>query len=561
MLVVSLFLAACGSSNEEGTSGDDKNTGNEGTSTSGNNTLVYAMETAFDGLLDVNFYQTATDAEILAFTHEGFIKYDENLKPVPNLAEWTTEDNKTYTFKLKEGVKWHNGDELVVDDWIFALETIATLGTDSARWSNVYTIEGARAFNDGTADSISGLNKISDYEIEITFESAAVNNLENLWTYPLNRNHFSGLEPSEMAASDKVRVEPIGTGPYKVKKVLPGESVELEAFEEYWGGTPHIENIVVKVISGSTIVGELQQGRVDLSAFHPSLKPQLEALDNVRIERFPGLSYYYIGFDFGDLVDGKVVMDENPKYGDVRLRQAMLYALNREEWIGAFFGGLGQPLNSVIPSTHWIAATNDELPINYTYDPAKAEELLDEAGYVDVDGDGFREDPNGEEFVINFAHFATGNQTFETRAQQIVQYWEEVGLQANLTMVDAALYYDKIQKDENDPAVEVFYGGWSVGSDPDPSGLWAEDTLFNYPRWVNDEALQILKDAVDLEVVGQDTDLRRDLYVQFQSIFNEQLPVLPIMELEDAFAVSNRVEGITFDVNGFNNPKDWKIVE
>lgn len=554
MLVFSLLLTACGGGNNE--SGDKAGKGN-----SGNDTLVYAMEAPFDGLLDVNFYQSASDAEILSFTQESFVDYDENLNPIPGLAEWTTEDNKVYNFKIKEGVKWHNGDVLTVDDWIFALETIAQLGTDSARWTNVNVIQGATAYNAGEADTISGLNKISDYEIEITFEKAAINNLENLWSYPLNRSHFEGVAPEDMEASEQVRTNPMGTGPYKITKVLPGESVELEAFDEYWGGEPQIKNIVVKVIDGSIIVGELQQGRVDMSMVQPASIPQIEALDNVNIELVPGLSYYYIGFDFGDMVDNKVVMDENPKFGNKELRQAMLYAINREEWISAFFGGLGKPLDSVIPSAHWIAATADELPNNYTYDPEKAKELLDKAGYIDKDGDGFREDPNGEKFVINFAHYATGNQTFETRAQQIGQYWEEVGLDTQVNMVDSGLYYDKIQKDENDPAIEAFYGGWGVGSDPDPWGLWGDDTLFNYPRWTNAEALQIMKDAVDVEIVGQDTDKRKDLYVQFQSIFNEELPVLPIMELEDAYAVSDRLEGVVFDVNGFNNPAEWKFAE
>ncbi|WP_077216109.1 oligopeptide ABC transporter substrate-binding protein [Bacillus kwashiorkori] len=550
VLALSMFLAACGgkdSSNGSSDSGSDSKAGG---------TLTYVMSTPFDGLLDVNFYESATDAEVLSFTQESLIDYDDKLVPQPNIASWKTEDNKVYHFTFKEGVKWHNGDELVVDDWIFAIESIATIGADSARWVNVNTIEGAEAFNEGKADSISGLKKINDYEIEITFEKAAVNNLENLWTYPLNRKHFEGVDPLKMSESKQVRLEPMGTGPFKIDKVLPGESVELSKFPDYWQGEPKIDKVIVKVIDASLIPGEFGSGKIDMSQIAPASLPDVEATGKAKIEVVPGLSYYYIGFKFGEMKDGKIVMNRD-KYNDKKLRQAMMYALNRQEWIDAFFGGLGKPIDSVIPSSHWIAATNEQLPNNYTYDPEKAKQLLDEAGYKDVNGDGKREDPNGNEFVINFSHYASSNPTFETRARQLTQYWDEVGLNTKLSMTDSGLYYEQIQKDHK--SVEVFYGGWGTGADPDPWGLWGDDTSFNYPRWTNERALEVMKEAIDYSVVGQDTEKRKDLYVEFQQIFNEELPVLPILELEDAYALSERLKGVTFDVSGFNSPHEWYL--
>ncbi|WP_238985128.1 oligopeptide ABC transporter substrate-binding protein [Bacillus kwashiorkori] len=560
MLVLSLFLAACGGKKEESSSNNNNNNNNQGeekkedpNKPQDGGTLNYALTSSFNGLLDINFYENATDGEIIGFFQEGFIKYDENLKPVPHLAEWKTEDNKVYNFKIKEGVKWHNGDDLVVDDWIFALETIAKV-KDHPRWTNVSTIVGAADFKDGKADSIAGLKKISDHEIEITFEEAAINNLENLWTYPMNRKHFEGIDPNKMSESTQVRTEPVGTGPFKVQNVLPGESVELVRNENYWGGKPHIEKIIIKVYDASLVVKSLEAGDIDMVSIAPAQLPEIEKLTNVKVERYPGLSYYYVGFKFGELKDGKVVMNRD-KYNDKNLRKAMMYALNREEWINAFWGGLGTPINSVIPSSHWIAASSSELPNDYKYDPEMAKKILADAGWKDVNGDGFVEDPNGNEFVINFGHYATTNPTFETRARQLTQYWEEVGLKTKLTMTDSNLYYDQIQKDHK--SVEVFFGGWSTGADPDPWGLWGDDTSFNYPRWTNDKALQIMKDAVNLDVVGQDTDKRKALYVEFQSIINEELPMLPILELEDASALNNRLQNVTFDVSGTNSPHEW----
>jgi peptide/nickel transport system substrate-binding protein len=558
ILVLSAFLAACSGGSDKANS-DDKDTDKapaESNEPQDGGTLTYALDSEFKGILNWNFYDMDGDDDIISFFDDALIGYDENLKAEPNIASWETTDNQNYTFTFEQGVKWHNGEELTVNDWVFAIETIATLGGEHQRWSNVNTIEGAVAFNEGKAETISGLEVVDEYTLKVKFDKARVNNLENLWSYPLSRKEFEGIAPKDMAASEQVRTKPVGTGPFKVSKVIPGESVELVRNEDYWKGAPHIEKIIVKVIDSSLTTGELKNGTVDITPFHPTILPEVEAIDTVDVKRFPGLSYYYVGFKLGTY-DGKKNVMNLEKYQDKKLRQAMLYAINREEWVTAFFSGLGKPLNRPVPSAHWIAAANEDMPNQYTYDVEKAKSLLDEAGYKDVDGDGFRENPKGEEFVVKFSHYATGNPTFEARAKALTQYWEEVGLKSTLQMTDVSLYYDQIEKD--DKALEVFYGGWGTGADPDPLPLWSVESVWNYPRWVNEDAEKLLQDAVDISVVGTDTEKRQDLYKQWQEIFNEEVPVLPIAELEEAIAVSKRVQGITYDVSGSNDPHEWWI--
>jgi peptide/nickel transport system substrate-binding protein len=557
VLVLSAFLAACSGGSDKANS--DKDTDKapaESNEPQDGGTLTYALDSEFKGILNWNFYDMDGDDDIISFFDDALIGYDENLKAEPNIASWETTDNQNYTFTFEQGVKWHNGEELTVNDWVFAIETIATLGGEHQRWSNVNTIEGAVAFNEGKAETISGLEVVDEYTLKVKFDKARVNNLENLWSYPLSRKEFEGIAPKDMAASEQVRTKPVGTGPFKVSKVIPGESVELVRNEDYWKGAPHIEKIIVKVIDSSLTTGELKNGTVDITPFHPTILPEVEAIDTVDVKRFPGLSYYYVGFKLGTY-DGKKNVMNLEKYQDKKLRQAMLYAINREEWVTAFFSGLGKPLNRPVPSAHWIAAANEDMPNQYTYDVEKAKSLLDEAGYKDVDGDGFRENPKGEEFVVKFSHYATGNPTFEARAKALTQYWEEVGLKSTLQMTDVSLYYDQIEKD--DKALEVFYGGWGTGADPDPLPLWSVESVWNYPRWVNEDAEKLLQDAVDISVVGTDTEKRQELYKQWQEIFNEEVPVLPIAELEEAIAVSKRVQGITYDVSGSNDPHEWWI--
>jgi peptide/nickel transport system substrate-binding protein len=556
LLILSMFLAAC-SSDKAGTkkTDDKKNTGTTTEKPQDGGTLVYSLDSAPEGKFNINFYGTESDAEVIDFFDENLIKFDDKLQPQPNIASWKTTDNKVYDFEIKKGVKWQNGEELSVKDWEFALKVIADKDYEGPRFDNVRNIVGAQDYHDGKAKEIAGIKIQDDYHIQITFDKARVNNLENVWTYAMSRKEFEGMKVKDMLSSEQVRTKPVGLGPYKVTKVVPGESVEMTRFDDYFGGKPHIEKVILKVIDPSLSVGELKNGTLDMTAFHPSIIDQVKALDNVRAVTYPGVSYYYVGFRLGTWDGSKNVMNE-PKYQDLKLRQAMYYAMNREEWVKAFFFGVGKPVNRPIPTNHWIAADNKDLE-QYKYDPKKAKELLDEAGYKDVDGDGFREDPKGKKFVVNFSHYATSNPTFESRAKALTQYWEAVGLKTKLTMTDANLYYDMLEK--ADKSMEVFFGGWSTGSDPDPTPLWGSKALWNYPRWVNADSDKLLDQAIDMSVVGTDKEKRKNLYVEWQKLFMKDLPILPIAELEETMAVNKRVQNVTFNVSGKNRPNEWWI--
>jgi peptide/nickel transport system substrate-binding protein len=554
MLILSMFLAAC-SSNKANTSKNENKNGQTSDKPKDGGTLVYSIDSSPKGLFNYTFYEDAVDNEVINFFDENLIKFDAKLQPQPNIASWKTTDNKVYDFTIKKGVKWQNGEELSVKDWEFALKVIADKDYTGPRFDNVRNIVGAQDYHDDKAKEIAGIKVIDDYNIQITFDKARVNNLENLWTYAMSRKEFAGVAVKDMAASKQVRTNPIGLGPYKVTKIVPGESVEMTRFDNYFGGKPHIEKIVLKVIDPSLSVGELKNGTIDMTSFHPSIIDQVKALPNVDAITYPGVSYYYVGFRMGTWDGSKNEMND-PKYQNLKLRQAMYYAMNRPEWVKAFFFGVGKPINGPIPSNHWIAAPSKDLD-PYKYDPEKAKKLLDEAGYKDIDGDGFREDPQGKKFVINFSHYATQNPTFESRAKALAQYWEAVGLKTKVSMVDYNLYYDQL--DKADKSMEVFFGGWSTGSDPDPTPLWGSKALWNYPRWVNPESDKLLDEALDMSVVGTDKNKRKDIYVKWQQLFMKDLPILPIAELEETMAVNKRVKGITFDLSGMNRPNEWWV--
>ena len=560
VLAFSFVLAACSDSTSNDGDDDEKDTADaneEGINEDGS--ITYAVDQAPEGLFIDGFAGSAIDSQINDFIHQDMTTVNADMEYEPNLATWETEDNQVYTFTLEEGVTWHNGEELTMEDWQFALEVIADEDYDGPRYNYVQEIEGADEYRKGEADTISGFEIEDDYTAVITFKEAKVNNLENLWTTPMPKKELEDIPVADMSSAEEVRETPVGLGPFKVKEVVQGEYVSLERFDDYWEGKPKLAEILIKVVDPSLTQGALQNGEIDLMEIRPDDVAELEQVENIRVEEQEGLGYSYVGFRFGHFDDdeGTAVADYD-KYESKELRQAMFYALDREALVDSYLAGKATIVNTPVPSVHWIAADESELT-QYNYDPEKAGELLDEAGYKDTNDDGYREDPDGEEFVVKFAHYA-GPAAFEGRTQAIMQNWEDVGIKTELStgqLIEFNTYND--MKDNDDENIEVFFGAWTVGSDPDPSGLWHSTSEWNYGRWVNEDSDDLLEDGLSED--SFDEDYRQDVYVEWQKVFNEELPGLPLWENLDLYGINERVEGVTIDANGLRDFHEWYVTE
>jgi len=565
LLVMALFLAACNNDSSSTEKESEKKPSGDTTATTDTaakgGVVTFGTDTAPEGVYDPAYSGSIVDSYIQGFTMEGIYDVNDDLEYVPNLASWEiSEDKLTYTFTFQKGVKWHNGEELTGDDWVFALETLADPDYDGPRYNYAEGIKGAKAKKEGKADKIEGIEVVDPYTVKITFEQVKINNLENLWSNPMPKKHYEGIAVKDLAESKQVRENPVGLGPFKVKKVVDGEYSELERFDDYWKGKPQLDGVIVKVIDPSLAAGAFQNGEIDIMAIKPQSVKELTALDNVRIEETNGVSYSYIGLRFGhrDKATLKNVADVD-KFKSKELRQALLYAINRPAMIDAFLEGKAAVANTVIPTTFWTAAPESDLN-QYEFNTEKAKELLASAGYVDKDGDGFVEDPNGQPFKISFGHYA-GSAAFEGRSQAIIQSWNDIGVkteQATGSLIEFNLYND--MKDNDDAALEAFFGAWSTGADPDPSGLWGNDAEWNYGRWVDAKNQELLNKGLSEEAFDKDT--RMKTYVEWQKHFNEELPALPLWENMDLYGINNRLQGVHINAVGFQTDVyKWNVQE
>ena len=291
-----------------------------------------------------------------------------------------------------------------------------------------------------------------------------------------------------MEGHDRVRISPLSYGPFMVSNIVPGESVEYVPNPHWFGEKPKVDKIVAKRTGSDTIVEALKAGTFDIvDKINVNSYPEYKDLSNITLTSAMSRSLGYLGFKQGkwDVETKKVMPDPNKKLADVKLRQAIAYAMNNEEVAELFYNNLRIPANALITPYH-ASFWNDKQE-GYPYNPEKAMQILDEAGYKDVDGDGLREDPKGNKLQINYLSMSGGD-IAEPLAQFYIQNFRDVGLDVvlqNGRLIEMNAFYDMVEEDNED--IDLYMAAWSVGSNPEPSGLWGRDAMFNYTRFAADE--------------------------------------------------------------------------
>ncbi len=566
-VAVALLLAACGggtSTENEAEQDFKQEVMNEGDAIDGG-TLRIAMisDSAFPGIFSTEFYGINTDSQLMGPMHGNVLRSDGNYQWVDGAASFDfDQDTNVATVKMQEGVLWHDGEEVTVDDIVFTHEIIGHPDYTGVRYgSSFQNIEGMPEFKAGEADSISGMRVIDDYTLEIQYvEPMGPSILQaggGLWSYAAPRHHYGDVPVAEMESAPQIRENPIGFGPYKVTNIVSGESVEYEAFEDYFEGAPKIDKIIIERVPSSGIVEALRAGEFDVTFGMPanlydSFKDGIPGYETLGA---PGQSYDYISFKLGEFDGEKNIFNPDAKMNNLNLRKAMAHALDIDSVGEQFYSGLRYRATShIVPNFDDYFNADVE---GYVYDKEKAIELLEEAGYKydeaeleayealsDAEKDSadkpYRRDPNGEELVINYAARANSDAA-EPIALYFIQAWGEIGLNVQLLegrLHETNAFYDRVQAD--DPAIDVHEGGWGVGSDPTPDGLFGETAAFNFSRFVSEENTEFIDNMLSQEAF--DNDFKFEQFDKWQEYFmNEAAPLIPTFWRTELQIVNDRV--------------------
>ncbi|MDO5088893.1 MAG: oligopeptide ABC transporter substrate-binding protein [Leptotrichiaceae bacterium] len=557
ILSVMLLLTACGPGERKSSGGGGvdgskfpKETVNDAKAVEGA-TLKVALVTdsPIKGVLNEAFYEDGYDGEIIDyFVGSELFDTDSNFEITDTGAATLTVDgdNKKAVIKIKDGVKWSDGQPLTADDVIYAYEIIGHKDYTGVRYDEEKKkIVGIEDYHNGKAETISGIKKIDDKTVEMSFTEMGqgIYTVGNgLVNYPLPKHHLKDVPVKDMVSSEKIRSNIVTLGPYIPVKIVQGESIEFKANEHYHKGKAKTEKATIQVVNSKTISAALKSGEYDIALqIRGDLYNTFKDLDNITVLGRQELYYSYMGFKLGHYDKEKKENITNPdaKMNDIKLRQALAYALNVDEMTKVFYHGLRERATSAVPPV--FKKYYPEGMKGYPYDPEKAKQLLDEAGYKDVDGDGFREDKNGKPFEVRIAAMAGGD-IAEPLVQFYIQEWKKVGIKGVLTtgrLIEFNSFYEKVKADDKE--IDVFFAAWGVGSNLNPYGLKGRSAQFNYTRFVSEENDRLMAETAGekaLKVPGY----KAEAYKKWQEYYIEQATEVPLTYRYELFPVNKRVK-------------------
>lgn len=516
--------------------------------------VAIISDSTFKGILNGVLAQDDLDFSILGYTMNGASaggpNYEMNQNPKDEVpVRWTFDAKaKTATAEINPKFKWNNGETVTTDDIIKMYEIVCNqdyiLDAKSVRFDeDTQNVVGAIEYNKGEADHISGLEKVDDSKLIVHFKEFYPSILwgGGLQFEFVNAKQYEGIAMKDVAGSDPLRKNPLSYGPYYVTNIVPGESVTFKANEHYIWGAPKIKNLEMRILPSAQAVASMKAGEFDIYLGPGNdIYGDVKDLSNVKTVGIPRLSWNYLGFKLGtwDADKGEIVYNPEAKMADPALRKAMGHAIDNNSIGEKFFNGLSFFANAPIPPA--FGQIYDPTVKGCYYDMDLAKKLLDDAGYKDTDGDGFRETPDGKPLVINFAHMA-GGETAEPLSQYYMQQWKDIGLNVKLygdRLMDFNVFYDKL--DEDDPEIDAFMAGWNTGSNPDPSGFYGAKAAFNLPRYTS-PAMQEVLDKISSNK-ALDEEFRTNAYKEFQKLAMEEVPYIPTRFSTDWIVINNRVK-------------------
>ena len=562
VLVMMMLLMSCGPGQKKSTDGNknsesikfETETQNKDNAVPGA-VLSIAMvkDSPLVGIFNEAMYKDSYDGDIIEwFLTNAILDIDENFEITDTgIATLNVDpENKKATIKIKDGMKWSDGQPIVADDVIYPYEVIGNKDYTGVRYSDESAkIVGMEEYKAGKASTISGIKKVDDKTVEISFKEIGQGIFtggNGLLIYAMPKHYLKDVPIKDLEKSEKVRTKVVVAGPYTISSIVPGESIELKANPNYFRGKPKTEKVTIQVVNSQTITAAMKSGKYDIVLDIPTeLYKTYKDLDNIDTLGRQELYYSYLGFKMGkyDKSKGENIVNPNAKMADLKLRQALAYGLDINQMVKAFYDGLREKATSSVPPVFGKYYPKDLA--GFPYDPEKAKKLLDEAGYKDVNGDGYREDKNGKPFEIKIAAMSGGD-IAEPLVQFYIQQWKEIGIKGVLAtgrLIEFNSFYDKVEAD--DPEIDVYFAAWGVGTNLSPFETAGRKSMFNYTRFASEENDKLMAEVASPKTLT-DPNYKPEAYKKWQEYYINQAVEVPLTYRYQLYPVNKRVKN--FDV-------------
>ena len=447
----------------------------------------------------------------------------------------TTEDNKNFVVHIDDAAKWSDGTPITAEDVAYtALRLASPVINNTAMMYYVFEGVGDDGFVEAGADSVAGINVIDEKTVQFTTKEAmSLTTFQNSYArylLTLPKHVIEKYSEEELATADWFNKPDVISGPFYVTDYDVDHYISYKANPDYWRGAPKIDKLNIKIVDGSQLYAGLQSGEIDITQHTMSVIPpedyaSVEALDNVEVI-------------YGSPVTNQSMFIQTGNIPDVRVRQAMLYAINREQILNELLDGHGEVVDGFLSSA---SPFFDDSITPVPYDPDKAKALLEEAGW-----DGSQT----LRFYVN-----SGDSTFVNAATVMVAQWAAVGIKAEVQTVDFATLMS-VAGTRNYDILAVQYTYAPV--DPYPDVAWllgGEGSWTGYGDAQVDEALRATQLTSDMEETKQ-------LYSTVDKKVQEDVPMISAYIISAQGAVNKRLTGAVPSVYGFfNDVQNWDVAE
>ena len=539
---MALGLTACGASNA-GTAADE--TGSAAVSTKS-----ASSDTAASGekIINVGVTNTLGSLNPLLLNGGEINKYATGLMFLPLMEldadlnfegmladSITTEDNKNFIVHIDDAATWSDGTPVTADDVVYtALRLASPVIGNTAMMYYVFEGVGDDGFVEEGAESIDGIQKVDDKTVQFTTkEEMPITTFENSYArylMTLPKHVIEQYSEEELSTADWFNHPDVVSGPFFVTDFDVDHYISYEANKDYWKGAPKIDKLNIKIVDGSQLYAGLQSGEIDITQQTMSDIPQedyesVEALDNVDVV-------------YGSPVTNQSVFIQTKNVPDVKVRQAMLYAIDRQQILEELLNGHGEIVDGFLSSA---SPFYDDSLTPVSYDPEKAKALLEEAGW---------DSSQTIRFYVN-----SGDSTFVNAASIIAAEWAAVGIKTEIQTVDFATLMSVAGTEDYDVlAVQYTY----APVDPYPDVAWLLGGEGSWTSYSDDT----LNDALTKSQLTSDPEETKELFSVVDKKVQEDVPMFSAYVISAQGAVSKRITGAVPSVYGFfNDVQNWDVVE
>lgn len=476
------------------------------------------------------------DADLVALAFSSLLRTGNQGRLENDLAESyeISEDKLTYTFHIRQDAFWHDGKKLTADDVVYTIKTIQDQSYASPLIANW---QGVRA------------EKVDDYTVNFILKNTYAPFLNNL-TFNILPKHLWEQTTSSQFLLSELNFQPVGSGPYRfssLKKDKNGKiiSIELTRNDKHYGDKPKIEDIVFKFYeTEEDAISAFNRKEVKgVSYVSPANLQKIVDVEKKNVHRLNIPRYYAVFFN----------QTQSQALADKNVRLALAYAVDKDRLVSEVLKGEGRKIDS--PITPQLLGYNPDTKI-YNFDKEYAKTLLDQALWVDADGDGIREKDGAK---LNFGLVANNWTDIATTANLLQGMWKEIGADAQIQITDN-IKQDYIKT----RAYQAILFGEILNYDPDPFSFWhssqKKDPGLNLSLYDNPNADKLLEDARK----ETDQNVRAQKYQEFQNLVIEDIPAIFLYSPDYLYIQDNSIQGvearnIITPSDRFNGAAEWYL--